>query len=212
MNCAIADDFSRFTPGVTSTSTSERTRSGARSVSASAVSPPSDMPTTIFASGASARTAVSIATALSAGQYTWSSRCEECPCPGRSIATSGRPSASATVSQVCAFCAPPCSSTSSGAPVPQRSALICEPRADVDRDPLARPAARGSSIPNSSAFSWNSPNSSYAGAVTPSVDRIAAARAQGPVGACPRRDARVPPAAPTCATPAASSRTATRLR
>ena len=118
MNCAIAVDFSRFTPGVTSTSTSWRTRSGARSASAIDVRPPSDIPTTTRASGASSRTACSTATALSAGQYTWSERCDECPWPGRSIAASGRPSASATVSQVCAFWAPPCTSTSSGASRP----------------------------------------------------------------------------------------------
>ena len=46
-----------------------RTMSGARSASAIALSPPSDMPTTSRASGASSRTAFSIATAFSAGQY-----------------------------------------------------------------------------------------------------------------------------------------------
>jgi 3-oxoacyl-[acyl-carrier-protein] synthase II len=50
----IADAFSRFTPGVTSTSTSRRTRCGDCALSASEVSPPSDMPTTACASGASA--------------------------------------------------------------------------------------------------------------------------------------------------------------
>ena len=43
--------------------------------------------------------------------------------PGRSMATSGRPSAMATVSQVWAFWAPPWSSTSSGGASPHTSAL-----------------------------------------------------------------------------------------
>ena len=51
----------------------------------------------------------------------------ECPWPGRSIATSGRPSAMATVSQVWAFWAPPCRSTSSGGASPHTSALRCRP-------------------------------------------------------------------------------------
>ena len=100
------------------------------------------MPTTTRASGASSRTATSTATAFSAGQYAWSSRCDEWPWPGRSSATSGRSSASATVSQVCAFCAPPWSRTSSASPSPHTSALICWPVADVDRDTRRPPGRR----------------------------------------------------------------------
>src|SRR5436305_2039995 len=44
------------------------------------------MPTTTRASGASARNASSRVAAFSAGQYVWSSRCAECPWPGRSTA------------------------------------------------------------------------------------------------------------------------------
>ena len=53
--------------GVTSTSTSLRTSSGAATANRSAVSPPSDIPTTRSASGASSRTTGSTAVALSFG-------------------------------------------------------------------------------------------------------------------------------------------------
>ena len=79
MNEVMADALSRFTPGVTSTITSLRTSSGASAVSASAVMPPSDMPTTIAASGASSRTATATAFAFSAGQYALSSRQSDRP-------------------------------------------------------------------------------------------------------------------------------------
>ena len=68
MNAVIADAFSRFTPGVTSTSASRRTSSGAWWLRANALRPPSDMPTTARAFGANARTATATASAFSAGQ------------------------------------------------------------------------------------------------------------------------------------------------
>ncbi len=49
------------------------------------------------------------------GLYAPSARQPEWPWPGRSIANAGRPRPRATVSQVCAFCAPPWTSTTSGA-------------------------------------------------------------------------------------------------
>jgi hypothetical protein len=55
-------------PGVTSTTASRRTRSGARAVRHSAVSPPSDMPTSNPASGARARTATSTSSARVGGE------------------------------------------------------------------------------------------------------------------------------------------------
>ena len=51
----------------------------------------------------------------------------EWPWPGRSMATSGRPRDSATVSQVWAFWAPPCSSTNSGGASPHTRALSARP-------------------------------------------------------------------------------------
>ncbi len=51
----------------------------------------------------------------------------ECPWPGRSMATRGRASARATVSQVWAFWAPPWSSTSSGSASPHTSELSWRP-------------------------------------------------------------------------------------
>src|SRR5262249_18503308 len=84
----------------------------------------------------------------------------EWPWPGRSMHTTGRSSASATVSHVCAFCAPPCSSASSGARLPHTSALSRRPSPrSVDARRTAGGPAHG--MPNSSAFSRNSPNSSY---------------------------------------------------
>ena len=56
-----------------------------------------------------------------------SSRQSECPCPGRSTATSGRSSARATVSHVWAFWAPPCTSTRSGSASPHTRALTRRP-------------------------------------------------------------------------------------
>ncbi len=101
--------------------------SGARPARAMLVRPPSDMPTTIAASGASARIATSTSSAFSRGPNGPSSRWSEWPWPGRSTATSGRPSASATVSQVWAFCAPPWMRTISGGASPQTSALSRRP-------------------------------------------------------------------------------------
>ena len=51
MKSAITFDFSPSTPGVTSTSTTERTSSGATAVRAIVVRPPSDMPITPRAFG-----------------------------------------------------------------------------------------------------------------------------------------------------------------
>src|SRR4051794_39303646 len=74
--------------------------------------------------------------------------------------TSGRSRASATVSQVCAFCAPPCRNTNSGAARPHTSALNRRPGStSTNSRRTAGGPANGS--PNSSAFSWNSANSSY---------------------------------------------------
>ena len=125
----IALAFSPVTPGVTSTSTSDRTSSGATSVRAIEVSPPSDMPTTPRASGARRRTASARSGASSSGRLRPSAgaAASEWPWPGRSTATSGRSSARATVSQVWAFCAPPWTSTSSGSDVPHTSALTRRP-------------------------------------------------------------------------------------
>ena len=65
-----------------------------------------------------ARIAAATSSAMARGPSSRASRRQsECPWPGRSIATSGRPRASATVSHVWAFWAPPCSSTSSGGAV-----------------------------------------------------------------------------------------------
>ena len=66
MNSAMVDDFRSLTPGVTSTSTTLRTSSGAWSASAIVVIPPSDMPTTAAASGAKVRTATATSSALAA--------------------------------------------------------------------------------------------------------------------------------------------------
>ena len=141
MNCAIGAALSRSTPGVTSTSVTRRTRCGACELSAIVVSPPSDMPTTIRASGASAPIVTATSVAFSRGENGPSARWSEWPCPGRSIATSGRSSASATVSQVWAFCAPPCRRTISGGSSPQISALRPAP-VGRDLDGLA-PHLRG---------------------------------------------------------------------
>ena len=127
MNSAMVDDFRSFTPGVTSTSTTLRTSSGAWSASAMVVMPPSDMPMTARASGASARIATATSSALLGTSTEPLRPPSEWPWPGRSIATSGRPSAIATVSQVCAFCAPPWRNTSSGSPSPHTSALRRRP-------------------------------------------------------------------------------------
>ena len=66
----------------------------------------------------------------------------------------------ATVSQVCAFCAPPCRSTSSGGSVPQTSVLTRWPpvSSTLSRRTVGGPF-HGS--PASCALSRNRPNSSY---------------------------------------------------
>jgi hypothetical protein len=159
MNSAMVDDFFSFTPGVTSTSTTRRTSSGAWSARAIVVIPPSDMPMTAWASGANAR----IATATSSAFETTSTEPlrppSEWPCPGRSIATSGRSSAIATVSHVCAFCAPPWRNTSSGSASPQTSALSRRP-GSISTDSRRTVGGPSYGSPNSSAFSWNRENSS----------------------------------------------------
>ena len=77
----------------------------------------------------------------------------------RSTATSGRSRASATVSQVWAFCAEPCTTTSSIGPLPHRSAL-------TQREPDTATWTRCTSgapchgRPTSSAFSCRYANSS----------------------------------------------------
>ena len=116
-----------------STSASRRTSSGAWLVSAIAVSPPNDMPTTSWACGASAWTATATSVALRRGANGPSVRWSEWPCPGRSTATSGRSSASATVSQVWAFWAPPSSSRAPAALAPHEGAEPAPVRRDHDR-------------------------------------------------------------------------------
>jgi hypothetical protein len=64
-NSPIIFDFSAFTPGVTSTRTMARTSSGASPTNAMVVMPPSDIPMTALAFGASARIAVATSRALS---------------------------------------------------------------------------------------------------------------------------------------------------
>ena len=110
--------FSAFTPGVMSTRTRARTSSGACAARAMDDMPPSDMPTTPRASGASSATTVARSRPLLPMEMEPSGPPSEWPWPGRSTASSGRPRASATVSQVWAFWAPPWTSTSSGGPVP----------------------------------------------------------------------------------------------
>ena len=61
----IAFDFSAVTPGVMSTSTAAFTSSGSESSRASVVTPPSDMPMTATAFGASARITVATSSAFS---------------------------------------------------------------------------------------------------------------------------------------------------
>ena len=107
------------------------------------VMPPSDMPTTACASGASARIADRDVLGVGLRRRAMPSRPpSEWPWPGRSMATSGRSSASATVSHVCAFCAPPCRSTSSGSASPHTSALERAGRARPPPTPGARWAGR----------------------------------------------------------------------
>ena len=148
------------TPGVTSTIARRRTSSGCCAARQMAVSPPSDIPTTRSAAGASSRTTVATSSARWAGQYEWSSRQSEWPWPGRSTQSSGRSSARATVSQVWAFWAPPWMRTISGGPVPHRRALS---RRSPSTGTETRSTVGGPSSvsPTSSAFSANSPNSSY---------------------------------------------------
>ena len=83
----------------------------------------------------------------------------ECPCPGRSMAASGRSRASATVSQVWAFWPPPWRNTICGASDPHNRALTRRPgatsthsRRTVGGPVQVRPA--------SLAFSSNRENSS----------------------------------------------------
>ena len=159
MKATIAWALSPSTPGVTSTSTSRSTTSGCWSVRASAVMPPSDMPTTGIGVGASEATRVATSVAFARTFRLPLIPPSEWPWPGRSMATSGRPRAMATVSQVWAFWAPPCTSTSSGGPSPHTSALSRRPGATSTN---SRRTVGGPSYgsPNSSAFSWKYENSS----------------------------------------------------
>src|SRR5579884_702144 len=74
----------------------------------------------------------------------------------------------ATVSQVWAFWAPPWRKTSSGSSVPQTSAdsFLSSSTATASRRTVGGPSY---GRPNSSAFSWNRPNSSYSTRFTGSV-------------------------------------------
>ncbi len=96
------------------------------------------------------------------GLYAPSVRQPECPWPGRSIANAGRPRQSATVSQVCAFCAPPCTSTNSGVVSPHRSALTDRASPAVATTVSTRSTVGTSATvsENSEMFSWKRPNSS----------------------------------------------------
>ncbi len=123
-----------------------------------AVRPPSDMPTTTRARGAWAATTAATSSARFIGLYAPSARQSECPWPGRSTATAGRPSANATVSQVWAFWAPPWRYTISGSSLPHRSALI--ERSSTFVSMRATGGNSATSRSNSSMFSWKSPNSS----------------------------------------------------
>ena len=101
------------------------------------VSPPSDMPTTAGRLGRQradrhgdvggvARRGRAPAVRAPPSEWPW---------PGRSMATSGRPSARATVSHVWAFWAPPWRSTSSGGAVAPHQRAEPAAVADVDRLP-----------------------------------------------------------------------------
>ncbi len=133
----MSELFSRVTPGVMSMRASLATSSGWARARAIEVAPPSDIPTTIRAVGARAPMTTATSSAMARGLRTASSPGQsECPCPGRSTATSGRSRARATVSQVWAFCPPPWMNTTSGGSVPVQGR------------------------PTSLAFSWNIENSS----------------------------------------------------
>ena len=86
------------------------------------------------------------ARSASPGQSEW-------PCPGRSTATSGRPRARATVSQVWAFWPPPWMSTSSAVAVPHTRALTRAARRHLDRLPPHGGRAR----PGETRPRWRSP-------------------------------------------------------
>ena len=113
------------------------------------------------------------------------------------------------MSQVCAFWAPPCRSTSSGAPMPQRSALsrAPPPTSTATRSHDRRLAAARCRTPRRSrgrARTRRTPVS-----VTGSVDRIATlGRKVSRWAALAWPRARARPGAPRCATPAVSCRTA----
>ncbi len=155
--------FAAFTPGVMSTITSDATRAGWRTASSIAVIPPSDIPTTTRAFGASSATTTARSSAMFIGLYAPSARHPECPWPGRSTANVGRPRQSATVSHVCAFCAPPCTSTNSGVVSPQRSALTVRGPSPSAATTVSTRSTVGTSATvsaNSEMFSWKRPNSS----------------------------------------------------
>src|SRR3954447_10375791 len=80
------------------------------------------------------------------------------------MATNGTPSAMATVSHVCAFCAPPCRNTSCASPSPQTRALTLRAPLSASTGTSRRRtvgAGGGAGRSNSAAFSWKRPNSSY---------------------------------------------------
>ena len=121
---AMSDPFFSLTPGVTSTSASRGASSGCRAAVARAVMPPRDMPTNRRDSGASIAMTWAMSSAMAAGSRARLSPGQsEWPCPGRSMATSGRCMASATVSQVWAFCPPPWTRTRSAGASPHTRAL-----------------------------------------------------------------------------------------
>ena len=149
--------FSRLTPGVTSTSSSRRTRSGRRPASAAAVSPPRLMPTTTVGVGRQRRDRLGDGRGV---RPTGGSRARRSSRSGRGRGGRRRGSAGsrarATVSHVCAFWAPPCSEHDLG-----RVALLAPHDGRRRRRPSTRRTGSGSrGMPASEAFSWSRPNSS----------------------------------------------------
>ena len=134
--------FSGVSPGVTSIRPSRGRPAVLAPRRARATRPPSDMPTTAARGRCRAHRAARRRRVRAPDVARAAGGRSEWPWPGRSIARRGRPSARATVSNVWAFCAPPCSRTSWGAARPQRSALRRRPGRDGCVEALAPRGAR----------------------------------------------------------------------
>ena len=161
-NAAIAEAFSRFTPGVTSTSTSAPHELGRRAASAIAVRPPSDMPTTARGVGRErADGDRDVGRRCSATAETSPRRRRR---SGRGPAGRSRRAGGRAPARRCPTCGRSgrrrAAARARARPSPQTSALEPPLGVDVDRTRGARSADRRRASPNSSAFSWNSPNSS----------------------------------------------------